>query len=254
MGRFLNTVLRVRKAVWRDREDKRGLWTSDHRQSHHLGVDVRCRVTDLLNRPLCCSSSTFRPSSHTQPAYFLPCFLFFFMCRRKWHHSTKSCHKHTESWWAPHAFQLRFDSELQAVRRLSQQRDLWGTNQPAEQQLVETATVKHVCWTGRDSERLRVSKRGCCFFLQPFDEWWVAAGTAAEVNLLLCTESSNMSSECLSVVLAQCWLSSLWMLFFNVYDQMSNPTGLPFMMLPLMDVCSRCKGSLHRWGCTKASF
>lgn len=39
-----------------------------------------------------------------------------------------------------------------------------------------TATVKYV-WTQRDSARLCLSKRGCCFFLQPFDEWWVAAGS-----------------------------------------------------------------------------
>lgn len=99
------------------------------------------------------------------------------MCKRKWHHSTKSCHKHTGNRWAPNAFQMGSDSELQAVRRLSQQKDLWGTTGRPEHQPVGTAAVKHVCRTGRDSERLGVSKRRCGFFLQPFDEWWVAAGS-----------------------------------------------------------------------------
>lgn len=131
-------------------------------------------------------------------------------------------------------------------------------NKPAEHQLVGTATVKHVCWTGRDSERLRVSKRGCCFFLQPFDEWWVAADS--ECSHCSWSEFAalhtqfhrviwmHVCSAC--IVLTQLSLNVI----FNVYNQMLNPTGLPFTTLPLTDASLRCKGSLHRWGYTRAPF
>lgn len=49
--------------------------------------------------------------------------------------------------------------------------------QSAHKTTFWNATVKDVCWTQRDSERHYMSKWSCCFFLKPFDEWWVVAAS-----------------------------------------------------------------------------
>jgi len=116
----------------------------------------------------------FRSRRFTQPACFLQANA---LSKRKWHHSTQTGHKHTETRWGPNVFQVSFDFG---------RRD---TAQPLRQKPAgrETASGRHSEECQPDTTRLPESLH-VQVELQLFSQtlWWVVSSYRQRVCVCVC--------------------------------------------------------------------